>query len=411
MSGNLDRSTADDVPFASEAEPGRRGLMLGILAYRIVSFALMLLLAAVVELRAPAATWALLAGVGIWISAITWLHAWERRWTRWVDLAVSAALLLAAPFLVAEGSLLKEPLFVAAYPLSSVMLWAAARGVLGGLAAAVTLAIPLSAARVLNGTPFGEHDLGATLGVVTGVVYYAMGGVLIGLFTRTMDRAARDLRSANEEAARERERAARLREREAMARTIHDSILQALAVVHRRGRELAGRSSVEPGDVDELVGLVDAQERELRALLRGAPADPPSGGVPLRTVLEAGAFGIAGVEVVVSTVEPAWVAANAAAEVSAAVRAALDNVVAHAGATRATVFGECDHDQLLVSIRDDGVGFDPNALDATNGRFGIAHSIVGRIEDLGGEVRIESAPDRGTEVEFRVPAVAREAST
>jgi signal transduction histidine kinase len=385
--------------------------MLGILAYRIVSFALMMVLAAAVELRAPVATWAMLAAVGIWIATITWREAWQTGWVRWTDLGISAALLIAAPFLVAEGFLMEEPLFVAAYPLSSVMLWAAARGVLGGLAAALALAIPLAVARALNGTPFGEHDLGATLGIVTGVVYYAMGGLLIGLFTRTMDRAARDLRSANEEASRERERAARLREREAMARTIHDSILQALAVVHRRGRELAGRSMVEPSEVDELVGLVDAQERELRALLRGAPADPPIGGVPLRTVLEAGAFGIGGVEVTVSTVEPAWVAASAAAEVSAAVRAALDNVVAHAGAAHATIFGECDGGQLVVSIRDDGVGFDPKTLDASNGRFGIAHSIVGRIEDLGGEVRIESAPGRGTEVEFRVPIEATETTT
>jgi signal transduction histidine kinase len=409
--GNLDRSTAGDFSFASEVEPGRRGLMLGILSYRIVSFALTVVLAAVVELRAPAATWSLLAAVGIWIAAITWQRAWERRWVRWVDVGVSATLLIAAPFLAAEGFLLKEPLFVVAYPVSSVMLWAATRGVGAGLAAGIVLAVPLAAARWLNGTPLDEHDLGATLGIVTVAVYYATAGVLIGLFTRTMERAARDLRSANEEAARERERAARLREREAMARTIHDSILQSLALVHRRGRELAGRTSVEPDEVEELVGLVDAQERELRTLLRGAPAEPPTGSVPLRTVLEAGAFGIAGVEVSVSTVEPAWVAAGAAAEVSAAVRAALDNVVRHAAATSATIFGECEDGQVVVSIRDDGVGFEPDALGASNGRFGIAHSIVGRIEDLGGEVRIDSAPGRGTEVEFRVPVEATEATT
>jgi signal transduction histidine kinase len=385
--------------------------MLGILVYRLASFALTVVLAAVVDLRSPAATWALLLAAGLWIGAVTFLGAWERRWVRSVDLAVSAALLLAAPFLMTEAALLREPLFVAAYPLSSVMLWAAVRGVGGGLVAALVLVIPLSAARWLNGTPWSEHDLGATLGIVTGFVYYAMGGVLIGLFTRTMDRAARDLRSANEEAARERERAVLLREREGMARTIHDSILQALAVVHRRGQELSGRSSIRPDEVEELVGLVDAQERELRQLLRDAPADPPTGGVPLRTVLEAGAFGVGGVEVSVSTVEPAWVAASAAAEVSAAVRAALDNVVAHADASHATIFGECEGGEVLVSIRDDGVGFDPDALDASNGRFGIAHSIVGRIEDLGGRVRIDSAPGRGTEVEFRVPVEATEATT
>jgi signal transduction histidine kinase len=392
-----------DRPLEPEAEPGRRGLMLGILVYRVASFALMVVLAAAVELRSPAATWALLGAIGAWIAVMTWLRAWDRRWVRWVDVGISAVLLLAAPFLAAEGHLIREPVIASAYPLSSVMLWAAMRGVPGGLAAAIVLAIPLAAARWLNGIPWSAHSLGAVLSIFTGFAYYVIGGVVVGLFTDTMDRAARGLRSANEEAALERERVARLREREALARTIHDSILQALAVVHRRGQELAEREHVEPREVSELVGLVDGQERELRTLLRSAPVDPPEGGVPLRTVLEAGAFGISGVDISVSTIEPAWVAAGAAAEVSAAVRAALDNVVRHAGASQATVFGECEEGQLIVSIRDDGVGFEPAALEASNSRFGISHSIVGRIEDLGGEVRIDSGPGKGTEVEFRVP--------
>jgi signal transduction histidine kinase len=98
------------------------------------------------------------------------------------------------------------------------------------------------------------------------------------------------------------------------------------------------------------------------------------------------------------------VRADAAAEVSAAVRAALDNVVQHASAKRATIFGEAADGSLLVSIRDDGVGFDVGALSDTGGdHFGIARSIRGRIEDLGGAVRVESSPGRGTEVEIRMP--------
>ena len=407
-----DRATADRPTFEPESEPGRRGLMVGILVYRVVSFALMVVLAAAVGLRAPIATWAILGAIGAWIAVITWLRAWERRWVRWVDLAISAALLVAAPYLAAEGFLSRQPMIASAYPVSSAMLWAAMRGVPGGLAAAIVLAIPLAAARWLNGIPWSAHSLGAVLSIFTGVVYYVIGGVVVGLFTETMDRAAKGLRSANEAAALERERVARLREREAFSRTIHDSILQSLALVHRRGQELAGRSLVEPREVSDLVELVDGQERELRTLLRAAPVDPPEGGVPLRTVLEAGAFGIMGVEVSVSTVEPAWVAAAAAAEVSAAVRAALDNVVRHAHASQATVFGECDEGQLIVSIRDDGEGFEPDAIfDAPGGRFGIAHSIVGRIRDLGGEVRIESGPGRGTEVELRVPVATAEGKT
>lgn len=389
-----------------EAEPGSRGLMFGILVYRLASFALMVFLAAVVDLRSPTLTAVLLFVIGCWILFVSRLRIWHVPWVRRVDLLLSATVLVVGPFLTAPGGIERQPFFAAAYPLSTVMIWATARGVVGGLGAAVVLAVPLALSRRLNGTSFDELGLNGSLSVFTGTAYYLIGGMVVGLINETLGRAARHLRSANEDAAQERERAARLREREALARTIHDSVLQALAVVHRRGQELAARERIEPAEVRNLVDLVDRQERDLRTLLRGTPEDPPPGAVPLRTVLEAGAFGTTGVDISVSTVEPAWVQASDAAEISSAVRAALDNVVRHASATHATIFGEVDSGELVVSIRDDGVGFDVDEpKDTRNGRFGIARSIRGRIEDLGGEVRIDSAPGRGTEVELRVPSV------
>jgi signal transduction histidine kinase len=392
---------------APEAEPGRRGLMFGILVYRLASFVLMVVLAALAEPRSGLALALFLAAIGCWVIGVSAARAWERPWVRWADLGISAGVLVAAPFLLEPGTVGTQPFFAAPYPLSTVMTWALARGVAGGVGAAVVLAVPLGNARWLNGSSWSALDGDDVLSIGTGVAYYLLGGLVVGLFTQTLLRAADGLRSANEEAARARERAARLRERETLARTIHDSVLQALAVVHRTGQELAGRDRVEPGEVAALVGLVDRQERELRTLLRDAPEDPPKGTVPLRTVLEAAAFGVMEVEVSVSTVEPAWLPASAAAEVSAAVRAALDNVVQHASANAVTIFGEADGEQLVLSIRDDGVGFDVGAArDAADGHYGISRSIRGRIADLGGDVRIDSAPGRGTEVEIRLPATA-----
>jgi signal transduction histidine kinase len=390
-----------------ETEPGRRGLLFGILVYRVAAYALMVVLALFVTIREPLATVALLVAIGVWIAVVSWLRAWDRPWALGADLAISTALLLVGPYLAAEGALVDEPFFVAAYPLSTVMSWAAVLGLPGGLVASIVLAIPLACSRWMNGIPFHELKGGDLQSVAVGTIYYILGGVLIALFTRTMDRASRRVREATEEAARERERAARLREREQLARSIHDSVLQVLAVVHRRGQEMAARPQVDGAEVAELVALVDGQERELRSLLGATTEEPPAGTVPLRTVLEAGAFGIVGMELSVSTVEPAWLDANAAAEVSAAVRAALDNVVRHAEARHVTVFGEAEAGAVVVSIRDDGVGFSAEDAGDPNGaggeHFGIAHSIRGRIEDLGGAVRIESAPGRGTQVELRLP--------
>jgi signal transduction histidine kinase len=45
---------------------------------------------------------------------------------------------------------------------------------------------------------------------------------------------------------------------------------------------------------------------------------------------------------------------------------------------------------------------------AADGKLGITRSMRGRIEQVGGTMRIVSAPGKGTEVEFRLPAAPDE---
>jgi signal transduction histidine kinase len=60
---------------------------------------------------------------------------------------------------------------------------------------------------------------------------------------------------------------------------------------------------------------------------------------------------------------------------------------------------------VVLSIRDDGRGFeyDEDGMRAA-GKVGMLHSMKGRVEEMGGRMRVESTPGAGTEVEFRVPA-------
>ena len=82
----------------------------------------------------------------------------------------------------------------------------------------------------------------------------------------------------------------------------------------------------------------------------------------------------------------------------------MENVAEHAHATRATVFAEALDRELVISIRDDGGGFDyDSSLLAREGKLGLLKSMKGRIEELGGSMQVHSAPGRGTEVEFRIP--------
>jgi signal transduction histidine kinase len=100
-----------------------------------------------------------------------------------------------------------------------------------------------------------------------------------------------------------------------------------------------------------------------------------------------------------------WLPARHVEELTAAVRQALDNVVKHAGATRAAVFAEEDARAVVVTVRDAGRGFtyDERRLLA-EGKIGLAKSVKGRVEQLGGTMAVTSRPGAGTEVELRVPA-------
>jgi signal transduction histidine kinase len=93
-------------------------------------------------------------------------------------------------------------------------------------------------------------------------------------------------------------------------------------------------------------------------------------------------------------------------ELDAVVRAALGNVERHVGPEApAWVLVEQLDDAIEISVRDDGPGIPAGRLAEaeTEGRIGVARSMVGRVADLGGSVELETGPGRGTEWIFRVP--------
>jgi signal transduction histidine kinase len=61
-------------------------------------------------------------------------------------------------------------------------------------------------------------------------------------------------------------------------------------------------------------------------------------------------------------------------------------------------------DSVTVSIRDDGVGIAEGRLEeaVAEGRVGVAKSIVGRMNWLGGSAKLNTGPGCGTEWELTV---------
>lgn len=334
----------------------------------------------------PAAGWTVLAAMAAW-TAVTAV-AYERR-AGWpllaTDLAVTVACLLASR--IAQGADAAGVAITATWVGGPVLAWA----VFGGRRAGVLAAIVVAAADAVQR---GSAD--AVVG--NAAVLLLLAGVAVGHVARLAGQAERRLQQAAEaEAA--------TRERERIARGIHDSVLQVLAMVQRRGREIGG-------DAAELGRLAGEQERALRLLVRGtgsvsAAGSSCAGGgsVDLAELLR----GCTAADVTATVAgSPIMLPTKAATEVTAAVRAALDNVRRHCGPnTRAWIFAEHDDATVTVTVRDDGAGIADGRLEqaAADGRMGVARSIRGRIAELGGTVRISSAPGDGTEVELTVPAM------
>jgi signal transduction histidine kinase len=78
-----------------------------------------------------------------------------------------------------------------------------------------------------------------------------------------------------------------------------------------------------------------------------------------------------------------------------AVREALTNTLRHAGVGHAVVRAADVGDGVEVVVRDQGKGFDPAR--AQSG-FGLEHSILRRIAEVGGKVQVRSAPGEGTRI-------------
>jgi len=88
-----------------------------------------------------------------------------------------------------------------------------------------------------------------------------------------------------------------------------------------------------------------------------------------------------------------------------AVKEALHNILKHAGATRVEVACVVENGEFVVSVSDNGCGFDPSVIPVNGkGRRGQGvENMRKRLKDLGGVCGIERQPAGGTRIMFRLP--------
>lgn len=356
----------------------------------VLGYVVYLYLARLPDVAHPMRGWWILAALGAWTVASLFVRHRGRCWYL-AELAlaagaISASLLVDSPEAIAAGS----PTVPGMWPAATVLSWAVRAGAPGGLAAAGVIAVAdLVVIRVPNPT------------TVHHIVILLLLGACVGYCADLVRQGHAALREAVVVRA-------RIAERERLAATVHDGVLQALSLIHRRGSELGGEAA-------RLGALAGEQERVLRDLV-SAPAlvsstslvPVPDGPVDVRTLVA----GHCGGRVSVSApADPVLVPAVRAQELDAAVLAVLDNVRLHAGEqARAWVLLEDEGDTVCVTVRDDGPGIPDGRLEEARreGRLGVASSIMGRMTELGGSATYTSRPG-GTVVELQMP-IEREPS-
>lgn len=338
-------------------------------------------------LERPLLGWLLFGVLVAWSvsCAVAYLQGFGRR-PAWViaELVVVAALMLSTKLVasdqwVTDNQSLPTTLWATNATISAAILAGPIAGM--GAAAAVMIAYSLLKGHV-------NVDLARSASVVVQLAV----GLALGTAAQTARRAHAELESAVR-------LAAALEERERLSRQVHDGVLQVLALVSKRGRELGGPSA-------ELATLASEQERALRRLISSAGPEGPGGLVDMRGLLARREADRVSVSLPGTAVQ---VDSAVAEELDAAVGNALDNVTAHAGPdARAFVLLEDLGDTLTISVRDDGVGIPAGRLTEAvgEGRVGISKSIVGRLSSLGGSATL-CTDDSGTEWELTVPRGGR----
>lgn len=258
-----------------------------------------------------------------------------------------------------------------AWPLAGILTAGVALAGRGGAIAGVLVGLGRLVGEVVQ-TGSTDPVRNVTVAASSTVVLYALAGGVAGYATVKLREAERRISVAQA--------------REEVARTLHDGVLQTLAVVQRRVAD------------PDLARLAREQERDLREFLFGS--EPPGGELGPRLRAAAARFEdhFGGQASVVVADDLPRLRGPVVDAIAGAVAEALTNAGKHGEARHVTVYTEPGEDGcVFCSVKDDGAGFDQ----AVEG-VGLSRSIRARIAEVGGRVEVDGNPGRGTEIRLWV---------
>lgn len=259
------------------------------------------------------------------------------------------------------------------------------------------LSLTRTARRIAAGDLDARFSVGTQdeIGVLAGALERMRSGLraqlaVIGQQSSDLQAAARRIVEAQDE------------ERRRLARDLHDGIQQQLVMLRMRAGFVRSHVVQDPAGADGAIAeLAEEIDRAIDRLRETSQAVFPS--ILQDRGLTGALNSLAGraptqVEVVTVPDPLPRLAPEVESNAYFLAAEAVTNVVKHAHATLIEVSATVADDELVLSVRDDGLGFDVDAADAR----GLDH-LRDRARAVGGVLRIRSTPGRGTVVTAVLP--------
>ncbi len=219
-------------------------------------------------------------------------------------------------------------------------------------------------------------------------------------------RSEEALLKAQEELARSVEERITLKERQRLARELHDSVSQALYGISLGAHTALAQIDGERGRIVDamnyVISLAQAGLAEMRALIFELRPESleQEGLVTALTKQIAALRARYSLEVNMQGCDEPDCSLVVKETLYRIAQESLHNAVKHARPNRLDIILDCTNKEIEITIRDDGIGFDPNKN--YPGHLGLK-SMRERALRLGGRLEITSEPGKGTQVHAVLP--------
>lgn len=214
-----------------------------------------------------------------------------------------------------------------------------------------------------------------------------------------------DVTQAQEQLAAKQREAGIATERERVSREIHDTVTQGLAssLLLLEAAQRSWPAETAHDDVRKATDLLRRNLADTRSLVHELSAPGLETG-PLPEALEHAARQYVDNISVQVTGEPQPLPSEVRHALLRVTQSAVANIKLHARANHASVTVGYLPDAVTLDVFDDGRGFDPAAVPppSADGGYGL-RAMRQRVEQLGGELSVESSPGEGTIIAAQFP--------